>query len=502
MKQQLLISIFVLLINYQAFGQAEANLWYFGQYAAVDFSSGAPKTIQKSEINTEEGCASISDKDGNLLFYTDGIKVWNRLHQTMPNGIDLKGHPSSTQSGVIIPKPDSNGIYYLFTVASAGGEAGLRYSMVDMSLANGLGDVAVKNLLLTTPVAEKITAVKHRDGLSIWVIAHEWNSNRFFSFKIDESGIISKPVESAIGSVHEGSSTNTQGYMKASPDGTQIALALEAEHITELFDFDNETGKLSNTLSLALPKGSFNYGIEFSPSGSLLYVSAAGTGKVYQYNLQAGSIEKIQASVEKVGETVGGKWIGALQLAIDGKIYFPLYKQSFLGVITHPDSLGEACAYNNKGIDISPGLAQLGLPTFTQSFFENHTQEDSLLYFDASQKVSFNTEVILKNVLFDTGKADIKSSSFNELEQVIKLLKDDANKRIKIAGHTDNIGNKSFNIHLSNARAKSVKEHLVKHGITEGRIETVGFGSSKPVRSNATMAGRQDNRRVTFTLLE
>lgn len=503
----MLIRLLLLLFSsffftYEIRAQAEANLWYFGDFAGVDFSSGKAIPISNSKMKTEEGCAAISDKDGNLLFYTDGISVWNRLHETMPSGTELMGHPSSTQSGVIIPKPGSKDIYYVFTIANAGEKAGFRYSIVDMSMADGLGDVVVKNHLLATPVTEKITAVKHRDGESIWVLSHEWGNDRFLAYKITKDGVESEPVESIVGSIHKGSTTNTQGYMKVSPDGTQIALALEADHLTELFDFDNLIGKLSNTIQLPLTNGAYNYGIEFSPSGSLLYVSAAGTGEVYQYNLQAGSKEDIQASGLKVGQSENKNWIGALQLATDGKIYFPLYKKPYLGVIHNPDSLGMACYYENKAVELTTGIAQLGLPTFTQSFFEKDYEEEELVYFEEVKDLVANKEVILKNVLFDTGSATIKSSSHEELGKVVALLKQKPNLKVKITGHTDNIGNKSFNLKLSKDRAASVKVYLTGQGINASVITTDGMGSIEPVRSNATEEGRQENRRVTFTILE
>ena len=95
--------------------QRENNIWYFGDKAGLDFNSGNPVNLTDGAINTIEGCASISNPSGQLLFYTDGIKVWNRNHQIMPNGADLSGNSSSTQSGIIVPKPNSNTIYYLFT---------------------------------------------------------------------------------------------------------------------------------------------------------------------------------------------------------------------------------------------------------------------------------------------------------------------------------------------------------------------------------------------------
>src|SRR5437764_1215512 len=119
MKKILLIYLF--LICTASFAQKEANNWYFGRNAGVTFNGGAPVAVTNGQLNTLEGCASISDANGNLLFYTDGIKVWNKNHVVMTNGTGLRGDPSSTQSGIIVPKPGSSTIYYIFTVDMQGG---------------------------------------------------------------------------------------------------------------------------------------------------------------------------------------------------------------------------------------------------------------------------------------------------------------------------------------------------------------------------------------------
>jgi len=67
------------------YSQKEANIWYFGENAGLDFNSGVPVALLDGQLNTREGCATISDKNGNLLFYTDGITVWNRSHKIMQN---------------------------------------------------------------------------------------------------------------------------------------------------------------------------------------------------------------------------------------------------------------------------------------------------------------------------------------------------------------------------------------------------------------------------------
>ena len=153
--------------------QNNADIWYFGDYAGIDFRSGAPVALTNSAMFQHEGCASISDNFGNLLFYTNGMEIWNANHTLMPNGTGLMGDVSAAQSGVIVPKPGDLNIYYVFTVDAEISTNGLRYSEVDMALDGGLGDVTgTKNVFLAQPSEEKVTAVLHANGYDIWVMTH------------------------------------------------------------------------------------------------------------------------------------------------------------------------------------------------------------------------------------------------------------------------------------------------------------------------------------------
>lgn len=490
----------------------EGNIWYFGEKAGVSFASGIAEPLQDGLLFTDEGCATIANAQGELLFYTDGSSVWDKTHQLMPNGSKLNGNASSTSSAVAIPAPNKPGLYYLFTVDATAGDKGFCYSVVDMRLNEGKGDIVAenKNFLLATKVTEKLTAVKHRNGKDIWVIVHEWETDIFLAYLVGENGVSTKPITSRVGSVHKGGSTNTQGYMKSNPDGTNIALALEDEHKLELFDFNNETGILSNPISIQQPKGSYTYGIEFSPNGSLLYASAAGTGAVYQYNLQAGSPEAIVESAFLVGKTADNKWIGALQIAPDGKIYFPIYQTSFLGVIHEPNQLGEACAYENNYTELAKRNSRLGLPTFSQSFFEVKTETQKISTLDLSNpknsknppKIELGKTYLLKNILFETAKYDLLPASFVELDKLVSLMQANPKYVLEISGHTDNVGNKSMNLTLSKNRAKAVQKYLNDKKIPAERIRFFGFGSQKPVSDNSTDEGRQLNRRVEFKFLD
>ncbi len=497
----------MLFITCLVWTQNQTSWWYFGRNAGVYFGKDSVQSVVNGALTTEEGCVVIANNAGNLLFYSDGITVWNSNHEVMMNGAGLKGDPSSTQSGIAVQRPMNPSQYYLFSVAATAGASGLTYSLVDMTKDGGKGMVVQeqKNVQLATPVTEKLTSVLHRNGKHFWVLVHGWKNNEFLAYLVTENGVAPQPVVSKIGSVHEPdpatptSLLNTQGYMKANPDGTNIALALEETNVVEMFDFNSETGVVSRPISVKMPDKSYVYGVEFSADGSLLYATAAGTGELYQYNLQAGSDSLIQQSLIRVGKTPNGEWIGALQLASDGKIYFPIYQTSYLGVIEHPNLLGQGCGFKLNAIELSGKKCALGLPSFIQSYFVEKVNKQ-VTYFDPT-KVKKGQKLILKNVYFDFNKSTLQSKSFVELDKVVGVMKAHPEYKIGLYGHTDNIGNKSYNIQLSDNRAAAVKKYLVSKGIKAERIDTKGFGSSQPVSSNDSDAGRAKNRRVEFMVL-
>lgn len=197
-RKTLLIFLFVCTLH--TYGQKEANIWYFGEYAGLDFNSGSPVFLTDGKLKSIEGCATISNDQGQLLFYTDGITVWNKNHEVMSNGTGLMGGSSSTQSALITQRPDHPNNYYIFTTPAEGHNNGARYTEVDMTLNGGLGDVTSnKNTLLFTPSCEKISASRNATTGEIWVVFHEHASDRFFSYKVTTNGVASTPVISSSG---------------------------------------------------------------------------------------------------------------------------------------------------------------------------------------------------------------------------------------------------------------------------------------------------------------
>ncbi|WP_439881537.1 hypothetical protein ACSX1A_20700 [Pontibacter sp. MBLB2868] len=349
------------------FAQGEKNNWYFGKGAGIIFS-GDSAIATSSRLFTEEGSASLSDKDGNLLLYTNGITVWNRNHKVMPNGNGLMGGKSSTQSALILPKPGSSNIYYIFTTDIQAQSDGLRYSIVDMSKDGGNGDLVFKNNFMIAPATEKLTAVQHSNGRDWWVLAHRWNSNGYMAFLVNSEGVATKPVMSMVGTVHGGPNRKAIGYLVPSPDGTRLAAALWNDDSNfEILKFDRSTGKVSDPILL---KGYAEaYGVVFSPDGSKLYGTTydkkSGKGQVVQFDMRAGSPDAIAKSAVVAGIS-GSPKIGALQLGPDGRIYMARKDNYYLGVINKPNVKGTACDFVDNGFHLGKQKSDLGLPNFQQ----------------------------------------------------------------------------------------------------------------------------------------
>jgi gliding motility-associated-like protein len=320
-------------------------------------------------MTTSEGSSSIADANGNLLFYTDGLTVWNRNHLVMTNGTGLHGDQSSIQAALVIPWPLDPDKYIVFTTANNALPNGMKYSIVDMSLSGGLGEVTTKNVLLLTPSSEKLTAVPHSNCTDFWVITHEFGNNNFYAFQISPAGVNHTPVVTSIGTAHNSGSpggfNSALGMIKASPDGTKIASADQNLGRFELFNFNNTTGVLSNYISLSPIYRAF--GVEFSPDNSKLYVTERQGSQLWQFDLSSGNTATIQNSKTLISNA-GSYNYGALQRANDGKIYMARKDQGSLGVITNPNAQGLACSYVQNGFNLGGRTSYEGLPTLTMMY--------------------------------------------------------------------------------------------------------------------------------------
>ena len=353
--------ILLLLFSTTLQAQNEFNNWFFGTNLGLNFSGANPVLITGGQINQAEGNATISDASGNLLFYTSGTTVYNRLHGVMTNGTGLLGHASSTQSAIIVQKPWSSNIYYIFTADADVGVNGIRLSEVDMNLSGTLGAVtATKNVLLQTPSCEKLTAVRHCNNRDVWVVSHDWNSNTFRSWLVSPTGV-SAAVTSNAGYTPVTPTQQAYGQLKANSRGDMLAAAIYGTSAqisgnrVEIYGFNNSTGQVTSATNLGTVNGA--YGVEFSLSGRYLYAST-NPGYLYQWDLCAANIQGSKYLVSNMGA-----FGGSLQLGKDGKIYLVRGVNKWISRITNPEIYGGGCGFVDQYIT-TPTNSNFGLPNF------------------------------------------------------------------------------------------------------------------------------------------
>jgi len=362
--------LFLLIINSNLQAQKESYNWYFGEYAGITFNTPDihPIPMINGALNTDEGCATISDAKGKLLFYTDGITVYNRNNVIMTGGTGLMGSHSSTQSALIIPKPGSTSIYYIITTDDAGGTNGCQYSTVDMDRQSGFGEVVSKNIFLFNSTTEKLIGIKHANGKDWWILTHEWQSDVFRAFLVDNSGINKFAIFSIVGKSHQGNPRNKSGYMKASKDGTKIALVLPENNAVEIFEFDNLNGKVFNPVYLTSLVLQDVYGVEFSPTARKLYVSKQkAPSAIFQYDLSSWSQLGILNTQTLITQDTGKGAYLALQIGPDNKIYVARDNKAFIGRINLPENPGFFTDYVDSAVSLKSKICKKGLPNIVSN---------------------------------------------------------------------------------------------------------------------------------------
>ena len=370
---RVLSALFCLLlaVSFSALAQPEAYNWKFGSRAGIRFPAGGGPAITASpgSMSAYEGCATISDANGVLQCYTNGLQVWDRTGLPMPNG-QLQGSDlSATQAALLLREPGQSRYYHLLNVGAEGTPSfgGVHHSIVDMSLRGGLGDVGSTNSVAVAipgggQVTEKLTAVLHANGRDYWVVVHGWNNNAFYCYLLSPGGLAATPVVSTVGVVHSGSGaggSDAIGYLRASPNGRLLAAARVSSGV-ELFDFDAATGQVSAPRTVP-PVTNFYYGLEFSPDNSKLYITNGNF--VYQVDL-ANNFARTELPVQN-GRAMG------LQRGPDDQIYLSILGAGSLAIIHRPNAVGLACDLQANAFALNGGNGELGLPNFPNAFSVN-----------------------------------------------------------------------------------------------------------------------------------
>lgn len=348
-----------------------ANIWYFGQRAGIDFNPlpDDPAVAIEGPLDTPEGCSVICDRNGQVIFSTDGQRIYdkddNEIAITVPPG--LGGEPGSTQSALIMPVPGDETLFYIFTTQEVHGSGAyeVRYSLFDLKLNNGQGGLQEINQLLFARSTERLT------GNANWLIAHEYGNNSFRAYPVGQNGI-GTPVISAIGSDHSTSiELHGRGYMELGAQD-RLAVALSnpgTSNVVEVFDFVDSAGTVTNfrTLGTRNTTGQV-YGIEVSPTGNkiLATVIDGASSQIVEFAFDPQGSPYFMQAVNFTNQ------LGAIQRGPDGQIYVAVNGEDFLGTFQINEDTTKLTGMTPLADPLQPfalfagTTSNLGLPNFTQ----------------------------------------------------------------------------------------------------------------------------------------
>jgi len=347
-----------------------SNVWYFGAQAGIDFNPPGARAITDGAMDVMEGCTAVSDRNGQIIFYTDGDIIFDQTHTQIDTG--LGGTPNlpnggAAQSVISVAVPGDETLFYIFTTQSTSptsSEYKFSYSLFDLKGNNGLGSVIEKNIPLFAKSTERIAATAN------WVIMHEYGNNNFRAYPISANGVGS-PVVSSTGEDYSIiSAENGKGYMKLG--GANIGLAVVENNgggptnYLDVYDFDGVSGEVSNLKRADLSAAGANglaYGIEFSGAKIFVSIRNGASSQIMEYWLDSNDSLNLSAPIMSTGLEVG-----AIQTGPDGQVYVAQNGIASLGTIAvnSDTTVGQVSSYTPNAFPLSGRNSQLGLPNFIQ----------------------------------------------------------------------------------------------------------------------------------------
>lgn len=420
-KIALVIFLIFLLLPFASLGQNETNNWYFGDNSGIDFNYGQFSLLNDGNMSTPAGCSSISNSNGELLFYTNGNKVWNSIHEIMPNGSDLNAEVENIQSSIIIPDTTNPNIYYILTTRTSETNGGIYYSRVEFDNNNPLGIVTASNVRITYNSTERLTAIHSPETNSIKVVGLGTSDsadgpviNKFYVINVGENGNSPQTTPVLVNTeVVERTFYSNSSSMKFSPNGEYIAIGDDGNGYSGVYvyTFDN----LNNTLSpykiinagylfMPIPV----YGLEFSADSEMIYFSGNynNVGYLHSYFLNNNDDLAQKALIDFSQEFL----FGSLQLASNSKIYMANFTSNEpyffnkLSVINSPEEFVNI-DYEPLRITLDPNNSTKGLPNFISSYFQNRILTENRCVTDTFE-FSLDAYDTIDSVLWEFGDAN------------------------------------------------------------------------------------------------
>lgn len=473
---------------------------------------------------------------GNIYQCTLSGHNWSEPKK-LPSTINSKFHESSASLS-----PDGKTIYFCSENPKDGLNLGKRDIFKSTINEKGeWGEAVPVGAGINTPYDER-TVFIHPDGKTLYFSSQGHNSmggyDLFKAVYNDSTKLWTKPlnlgypvnspdddvdfVVSASGKHAYYSTIRPDGYGEKDiykiilPADTTPQLTLVKGNVSDESNnpvgakieiFDNKTGKLISTQEsnsatgkflVSLPSGK-NYKMKVTSNGYFPHeevfniprgekykeidvniklkrkeqvVSVEGDVRDEKGNALKANIEIINnATGEVIAKTTADKLGKYLSKLKGGKNY---------GIVVSADGY----LFQSLNLDIPPDKDKMKLPTIVL------------------KKIQAGKNIVLNNIFFDFDKASLRPDSKPELERVSKVLQDNPSMKIEISGHTDNKGSATYNLKLSESRAKSVVDFLISTSVAKNRLSYKGYGFVKPIASNDTEEGRQQNRRTEFKVLE
>lgn len=446
-----LVSIVILFLGMQLSAQNQGVNWYFEYNAGIhfDLENDMVTSLEGLPIRPQGGgygrIATISDNNGDLLFYTSFYDVYNKNHKVMPNGV------LQSRNKLIIPAPKDPNSYYVFYTF----QSDFKYSIVDMSLNGGLGDIAIKDVLVREDISfrTKITAfLKDCWTQSVWIIVRSNNNGQsddlsFYTYELTRNGLSTIPVVSTINNTSIGYSD-----MKISPDGSTIAIS-KGGGVIEFYDFDKNSGIISNKRTLRVTQYDHSIsggvidtrGLEFSPNSKLLYANSSNS-RLYlfdwqledptlfrttltQFDLTAPDIQASEYLVDgRNGASVD------IQIGPNGKIYKSTRRNKsssypYISAIENPNAVGADCNYVHVSVDISPNRSGEYLPPYFESIYNNEGDIDII------NNGSLNQQLVLcEGETYTLSYDDIPGANYMWYKDEVLLAESDFDLLVTQAG--------------------------------------------------------------------
>jgi hypothetical protein len=371
--------------------------WTFGHGVHISFPGGGPPVNQPNHVfSSNEGCATYSDSNGGVLFYTEGQRLYDAANTiiNLPPAPSLGGTSSSAHAAIIVPPAGGGSLYHILTTGdwdSGGGNVGpLTHTSVKVSPGTPPAVTIVSGPTKLTGfgpqrAAEKLAAIPHVDCNKYWVVSIDIKTGpaggvtgvgTFYAMLIDSDAgptagpkTVSQPYPYPVA---------TSGYcIKFSPDGKLLAIT-DATTV-DILNFDRSTGAVTAHSQIdQIPTPDRAYGVEFSPNGLYLYFTGLNSGYIKRHAVGPPTTPFSLTSQIAVWPTPGPPHnykVGSLQLAPNGKIYGTKVGQTSLFEIGLPDSSTATAggvgfnmvATTSGGVPLTlTAKPSLGLPTFTR----------------------------------------------------------------------------------------------------------------------------------------